>query len=150
MDIPYDQLNGIHLLTAILMDAAKYESEHDNAPFICPIRLPLYDKNITDDATTVVQVLAKMAHKSRLNDYANYEAAECGVAKFLRDVVDEIWYNDTTVLQQLTAANFVLTNSNAMLTAANKKLSALLQRPQRRRRQTDRTHGPNSTHWQTW
>ncbi len=54
MVIPYDQLNGIHLLTAILTDAAKYESEHGNTPFIRPICLPLYDKNIADDATTVV------------------------------------------------------------------------------------------------
>ena len=44
--------------------------------------------------TTVVQVRAEAAHKSRLDDYASYEAAEHGVAKFLRNVVDEIWYND--------------------------------------------------------
>ena len=31
--------------------------------------------------------------------------------------------NDTTVLQQLTAANLALTISNALLMAANKKLS---------------------------
>jgi hypothetical protein len=94
MVIPYDQLNGIHALTPILTDAAKYELEHDNATFVRPIRLPLYDKNIAGDATTVVQVCAEAAHKSRLDDYASYEAAERGVAKFLRDVVDEIWYND--------------------------------------------------------
>jgi len=34
--------------------------------------------------------------------------------------------NDTTVLQQLTAANLALTTSNATLTAANKKLSEAL------------------------
>jgi hypothetical protein len=61
---------------------------------ICPIRLPLYDKNIADDAKTVVQVRAEVTHKSRLDDYASYEAAESGIAKFLCDVVDEIWYND--------------------------------------------------------
>jgi len=94
MVIPYDQLNGIHSLTAILTDAAKYESEHGNAPFVRPIRLPLYDKNIADDATTVVRVRAEAAHKSRLDDYASYKAAERGVAKFLRDVVNEIWHND--------------------------------------------------------
>ena len=94
MVIPYDQLKGTHLLTAILTDAAKYESKHGNAKFVCPIRLPLYDKNIADDAMTVVRVCAEAAHKSRLiDDYASYEAAERGVAKFLRDVVDEIWYN---------------------------------------------------------
>jgi hypothetical protein len=36
--------------------------------------------------------------------------------------------NDTTVLQQLTAANWALTTSNASLTAANKKLSEALAR----------------------
>jgi hypothetical protein len=94
MVIPYDQLNGIHSLTAILMEAAKYEAEHGNNTFVCPVRLPLYDKNITDDATTVVRVRAEAAHKACLDDYASYEAAERGVAKFLRGVVDEIWYNN--------------------------------------------------------
>jgi hypothetical protein len=94
MVIPYDQLKGIHSLTAILTEAAKYESEHGNAKFVRPARLPLYDKNIADDATTVIRVHAEAAHKSRLDDYASYEAAERGVAKFLCDVVDEIWCND--------------------------------------------------------
>ena len=44
--IPYDQLNGIHSLTAILTEAAKYEAEHGTNTFVRPIRLPLYDKNI--------------------------------------------------------------------------------------------------------
>jgi hypothetical protein len=94
MAIPYDQLKGIHALTAILTEATKYKAEHGNAKFVCPARLPLYDKNIADDATTVVRVRAEAAHKSRLDDYASYEAAKRGVAKFLRDVVDEIWYNN--------------------------------------------------------
>jgi hypothetical protein len=93
MVILYDQLNGIHSLTAILTNATKYELEHSDATFVRPIRLPLYDKNIADDATTVVRVRVEAAHKSRLDDYASYEAAERGVAKFLRNVVDEIWYN---------------------------------------------------------
>jgi hypothetical protein len=79
---------------AILMEAAKYEAEHGNAKFVRPIRLPLYDKNIANDATSVIRVHAEAAHKSRLDDYASYEAAERDVAKFLRNVVDEIWYND--------------------------------------------------------
>ena len=94
MVIPYDQLNGLHSLTAILMEAAKYEAEHGNNKFVRPIRLPLYDKNIANNATMVVRVRAESAHKACLDDYASYEAAERGVAKFLRDVVDEIWYND--------------------------------------------------------
>jgi len=94
MVISYDHLKGIHSLTAILTEAAKYKAEHGNAKFVRPVRLPLYDKNIADNATTVVRVRAEAAHKPRLNDYASYEAAECGIAKFLRNVVDKIWNND--------------------------------------------------------
>ena len=94
MVIPYDQLNGVHSLTAILMETVKYEAEHGNAKFVRPSRLPLYDKNIANDTTTVVRVHAEAAHKARLDDYASYEMAERGVAKFLRNVVNEIWYND--------------------------------------------------------
>ena len=111
MVIPYDQLNGIHSLTAILTEAAKYEAEHGNAKFIRHARLPLYDKNIANNAMTVVRVCAEAAHKSRLDDYASYKAAERGVAKFLRDVVDEIWYNNLkdakTFYTKVTAINIM-------------------------------------------
>jgi hypothetical protein len=93
MVIPYDQLLGVHSLTAILAEATKYEADHGGAKFIRPSRLPLYDKNLANNTTTVVRVCAKAAHKSRLDDYASYEAAKCGVAKFLHDVVNKIWYN---------------------------------------------------------
>jgi hypothetical protein len=43
---------------------------------------------------TVVRVCSEAAHKSRIDDYASYEAAKRGIAKFLRNVVDKIWYND--------------------------------------------------------
>jgi hypothetical protein len=46
MVIPYDQLNGLHSLTAILTEAAKYEAERGNAKLVRPVRLTLYDKNI--------------------------------------------------------------------------------------------------------
>jgi len=122
--IPYDQLNGFHSLTAILTDAAKYEAEHCNNKFVRPSRLPLYDKNIANDDTTVVRVHAEAAHKSRLNDYANYEAAKHGIAKFLRDVVDEIWYNDLkdaeTFYTKVTAINIM-----ALLDANSGELHAV-------------------------
>ncbi len=50
--------------------------------------------SIVDDATTVVRIRAEAAHKARLNDYASFEATESGAAKFLREVVDKVWYND--------------------------------------------------------
>ncbi len=49
---------------------------------------------IANDATTVVRVRAEAAHQAKLNDYASFKAAERGVAKFLHEVVDEVWYND--------------------------------------------------------
>ncbi len=59
-----------------------------------PSPLPPYDRNIADDTTTVVCVRAKATHKSHLEDYASYEAAKCGVAKFLHNIVNEIWCNN--------------------------------------------------------
>jgi hypothetical protein len=93
MVIPYDQLNRVHSLTAILTKAIKYKSDH-GAKFVRPACLPLYDKTIADNTTTVVCVRAEAAHKSRLNDYASYEAAKQGMSKFLHDVIKDIWYND--------------------------------------------------------
>jgi hypothetical protein len=43
---------------------------------------------------TIVRVCTEAAHKSRLVNYASYEAAKCGIAKFLCNVVDKIWYNN--------------------------------------------------------
>ncbi len=94
MVISYDQLLGFHSLTAILAEATKYKANHVGAMFIRPSCLPLYDKNIANDAMTIVSVCAKAAHKFRLEDYASYGAAECGVIKFVRNIVDEICYND--------------------------------------------------------
>ena len=41
MFIPYDQLNGIHSLTAILTEAAKDKAEHGNTKLVRPAHLPL-------------------------------------------------------------------------------------------------------------
>ena len=59
-----------------------------------------------------------MAHKSRLNDFASYEAAKRGVAKFLHNVVDEIWYNNLKdadlFYTKVTAINIMaLPNTNS-------------------------------------
>ncbi len=91
--IPYNPLNGVHSLTAVLTEAVKYEDNH-GAKFICPACLPLYNKTIADDTSTVVHIHAEAAHKSQLNDYASYKAAEQGVSKIFRNDDDEIWYND--------------------------------------------------------
>jgi hypothetical protein len=94
MEIPYNQLGGVHSLMTILMDAARYTTDHGGRAFKRPDRLPLYDSSIAYDATTVVHVRAESAHMSHLNDYARYEAAKCGATKFLCETVDKVWYND--------------------------------------------------------
>ena len=94
MEIPYDQLGGVHSLTAIITDGVRYAADHGGNAFKRPVRLPLYNGSIADDATTVVRVRAEAAHKARLDDYASYKAAERRAVKFLREVVNEVWYND--------------------------------------------------------
>ncbi len=79
---------------AILAEATKYKANHSGTKFVRPSCLPLYDKNIADDATTIVRVCTEATHKSCLDNYASYKAAKYGIAKFLCDVVDKIWYNN--------------------------------------------------------
>jgi hypothetical protein len=123
MVILYNQLNGVHSLMAILTKAAKYKADH-GAKFVCPACLPLYNKTIADNATTVVHVCAEAAQKSQLYDYAIYKVAKQGVSKFLHDVVDEISYNN------LKNANtyytkFMAINIMALLDANSRGLHVL-------------------------
>ncbi len=108
--IPYDQLNEVHSLTAILTKAVKYKANH-GAKFVRLVCLPLYDKTIADNTITVVRVRAEAAHKSQLDDYASYKVAEQGMAKFLHNVLNEIWYNNhknaNTFYTKVTAINIM-------------------------------------------
>jgi hypothetical protein len=113
MVIPYDQLKGTHSLTAILTEAAKYEADHGNNKFVCPSHLLLYNTSIANNAMTVVRVCAEAAH-----------TAERGVAKFLRDVIDKICYNDLkeadTFYTKVTAINIM-----ALLDTNSRRLHAV-------------------------
>ncbi len=90
MEIPYDQLGGTHSLVGILTDAKRYAADHGGATFVRPLRRPLYDATIADNATTVIRVHAESAHQAKLNNYASFEAAEHGAAKFLHEVINEV------------------------------------------------------------
>jgi hypothetical protein len=94
MVIPYNQLLGVHSFTAILVEAAKHKANHGGSKFVKPSCLPLYDRNIANNATTIVRVCAKATHKFCLNNYASYKIAKRGIAKYLCNVVDKIWYNN--------------------------------------------------------
>jgi hypothetical protein len=78
----------------ILTDATRYAANHGGATFVRPLRLPLYNATIADNATTAVPVCAESAHQAKLDEYASFKAAKRGAAKFLRKVVDEVWYNN--------------------------------------------------------
>ena len=121
MEIPYDQLGGTHSLVGILTDATRYAADHGGATFVRPLCLPLSDAAIADDATTVICVRVKSAHKAKLNDYTSFEAAKRGAAKFLHEVVNEVWYNDLknadTFYTKVTAREiiaFLDTNSGGL------------------------------------
>jgi hypothetical protein len=121
MEIPYNQLGGTHSLVRILTDATRYAADHGGATFVRPLRLPLYNATIADNATTVVCVRAESAHQAKLDNYASFKAAERGAAKFLREVVDEVWYNDlkdaNTFYTKVTAREiiaFLDTNSGGL------------------------------------
>ncbi len=87
MVIPCDLLTEVHSLTAILMEAGKYEAYHGNHTFVHSSCLPLYNATIDNDAMTVFCIRAKAAHKSCLANYAAYETAKHRVAKFFRDAL---------------------------------------------------------------
>jgi hypothetical protein len=124
MEIPYDQLGGTHSLVGILTDATRYAANHGGAIFVCPLRLPLYNTAITDDATTVVCVCTESAHQAKLNNYASFESAKRGAAKFLHKVIDEVWYNDLknadTFYTKMTAREII-----AFLDANSRGLHAI-------------------------
>jgi hypothetical protein len=92
--IPFNLLRGVHSLTALLTDDTKYATKHSGMTFVRLEHLPLYDDTIADNASTVVRVHTEAAHKSCLEDYASYNTVKHGCAKFLRNVVDEVWYNN--------------------------------------------------------
>ena len=118
MEIPFDLLGGVHSLVGILTEPTRYSADHGGKGFVIPTRLPLYDSTIADDATTVVCVCTEAAHKARLNDFAHLQAAERGVAKFLRESVEEVWFDDLkdadtfyTKVSALDIITFLDTNS---------------------------------------
>jgi hypothetical protein len=87
MEIPYNQLRGTHSLVGILTNATRYAANHGGATFLRPLCLPLYDATIANNATTVICIRAEAAYQAKLNNYASFNAAKHGAAKFLCKVI---------------------------------------------------------------
>jgi hypothetical protein len=112
---------GVHSLTAILMDPTRYATDHGGATFVHPVRLPLYNGSIANNATTVIPICAELAHQARLDDCASYKGAKQGASKFLRETDDKVWYNDLkdvntfyTMVTALEIISFLDANSGRL------------------------------------
>ena len=108
-ELDYDDY-GTHNLVGLIEPSNTYTATWGDA-FPIPARPDAYDTNIQDDATPVVRNRMEAAHKLLLHDYATYLAAERGVAKFIRDVVDETFYKDledpVSFYNKITAAELI-------------------------------------------
>ena len=72
----------------------RYNINHDGNAFKHPGHLSLYDSSISDNTTTVIHVHTESAHKVCLKNYASFTAAKHGATKFLRETINEVWFNN--------------------------------------------------------
>ena len=91
LSIPYDK-DGDHNLIGLIKPPNTY-AETWGAPFPIPACPPAYPM-VADDASAVVRARREAEHAILVKDYATYETAERATAKFIRDMVDEMWYRD--------------------------------------------------------
>ena len=82
-----------HNLVGIIQEPSAYHADW-HAAFPRPARPAPYDTNIDDNATSVVKNRMEAAHRTLIDDYNAYIAAEKGVSHFIQTVVDEVWYKD--------------------------------------------------------
>ncbi len=98
-DIPYDETGptpgrpNVHNLIGLIEPDAAYIAEWNEA-FPRPARPAPYDPTIAADATAVTRNRMEAKHSVKLADYATYETTERALSKFIRDIIDEIWYKD--------------------------------------------------------
>ena len=91
-DIDYD-VAGTQNLVGLVDNVTTYTATWGQA-WTNPARPPAYDPNIAEDVSRVVQNRMEAAHNILIADHAIFLAAEKGVAKFIRDAVDETFIKD--------------------------------------------------------
>jgi hypothetical protein len=92
LNLEYD-MNGPYNLAGLIQDTAAYTARWHNA-FARPVRPTIYNLTIPDDASPVVRNRMEAMHKALVVDFDTFTAAKRGVVKFIRDIVDELWYKD--------------------------------------------------------
>ena len=91
LDLEYN-MNGPQNFIGLIQDTMVY-TIHWHQAFVQPNCPTNYNANISDAATPVVQNRMEAVHTSLLNDYPTFIAAERGVVKFIKDVIQEVWYH---------------------------------------------------------
>jgi hypothetical protein len=82
-----------HNLVGLIQETASYTADW-HAAFPRPVRPAPYDITIADNATNVVKNRMEAAHRTLIDDYNAYVAAEKGICNFIQTVVEEVWYKD--------------------------------------------------------
>jgi len=82
-----------HNLVGLIQETASYTADW-HAAFPRPAHPAPYDTSIADDATNVVKNRMEDAHRTRIEDYNAFVAAEKGTSLFIQTVVEEVWYKD--------------------------------------------------------
>ena len=103
LQIPYDETGAVHNLIGLIRPEAAYVARYGEA-FPKPTRVSSYNKNINNDATAVVRVCSKAAHKSKHSDLATYETARRETTQSVLAVVFDTW------VRELRDSNSLYTN----------------------------------------
>ena len=64
LQIPYDETGAVHNLIGLIRPEAAYVARYGKA-FPDPTRVGAYDKNIDDDAMTLVRTCSEASHKAK-------------------------------------------------------------------------------------
>ena len=91
-ELEYDMIGPPNLIGHI-QETTAYMA-HWHQAFAWPTCPTNYDTSIPDAATPVIRNHMEAAHTALLNDYATFIAAKRGVVKFIKDVIQEVWYHE--------------------------------------------------------
>jgi hypothetical protein len=86
-------MSGLHNLVGLIQDTGAYTARWHNA-FACPVRPSTYNLTIPKDAKPVVHNRKEGAHTALIYGFNTFTAAECGVVKLIRDIINKLWYKD--------------------------------------------------------
>ena len=87
----YDQIDNKHHLQGAIWDTARYNKKYGYNYLIPPL-IPVYDKDLADDATGVVCRRVETENTAKRLNRSLYECVVENVKKLVFAVIDEMWY----------------------------------------------------------